>query len=173
LTYRKRLASLDPDQILTLVYFIAQVEYDFPSFKKENHMHKMLKIVASVAVGTVLASSAFAATQAVYFDAKTGPAVSAPNYLVATLTNYTNSLYMSYSSNLPSHLSADMPLGRYGSSTSSIQYNIVYPDNVVCMDVVRSDGYVVWFGCLAGGNYGIYDSAANSANAKPIVRAVK
>jgi hypothetical protein len=148
------------------------VGYDFPSFKKEIHMNKLSKVLAGIILECALITCAHA-SEGVYNTAKHEPAVASPRYTIATLTNYTSSSYMSYSSFLPSHLSADMQLGYSGSGIDSIRYTITYPDNIICLDVVRADGYVVWFGCLTGGNYGIYPGAGLHANDKLVVKLIK
>ena len=114
---------------------------------------KLFKLLATIVVGTIISSSAFAASTPYYGKPKTEAAVKstgAGSYV--TVYNNTYDVFMVHADYecYPGYMcspSSDLTLDVVGSPYSVITYPVNFPDSEVCLDIQG-----VFASCLNSGN---------------------
>lgn len=136
-------------------------------------MKKFSKIAAALILGGALVGNAFATSNVTYGVEKALAKTKAnANTSVVHLYNHTDDTYTAYATFEPSGDHWTNDLGYYGSKNDSITYTIRYPDDEVCLKVVRdADGWVPYNDCYYNSDLYIEPSAV--AGGKPVVKVVK
>jgi hypothetical protein len=124
-------------------------------------MKKLFKTLTSLVFCGAMMGSAVASEG--YYGAPKAVSENSPKFSRVVVTNYTGDVYDVYATFLPTDTTLNLPLLNYGRREHQITYHIHYPDNRVCLDVVRQfDGANVYSGCLYSGGVNIGPYAANS-----------
>ncbi|MDR3490638.1 MAG: hypothetical protein P4M12_01180 [Gammaproteobacteria bacterium] len=116
-------------------------------------MKNITKIISSIVLSTCVMSSAMASQG--YYGTPKAKTANAANYSQVVLHNYTPDTYMAYATFQPTGKTQNLPLGA-SYPYNTISYDINYPDNQVCLNVVRDfDGATVFNSCLSSGNINV------------------
>lgn len=124
-------------------------------------MKKLLKALTGLLLCGAMMGSAVASEG--YYGAPKELNANSPKFSRVVLTNYTWDTYDSYAEFQPTFSRLKLFLGRSGSGTHQITYDIHYPDTAICLNIVRQfDGVSVYSGCLTSGTISIGPYANNS-----------
>lgn len=112
-----------------------------------------MKSIKKVLVGLFLAAGLIGsavASEGYYGTPKVNASANSPQFSRVTVQNTSYDNYTAYAIFQPSGRAINLALGVPGSRMDIINYDINYPDNMVCLSVIRQyDSRLTYSGCVA------------------------